>query len=50
MVSFCFTQIRPGRGYGIQYAYTDFSDELKDLPVEQSITGLPMKPKRELLG
>ena len=35
---------------GIQYACTDFKDELKDLPVEQSMTGLPMQPQRQLLG
>ena len=28
---------------GIQFACTDFKDELKDLPVVQSMTGLPMQ-------
>ena len=32
----------------IQYACTEFRDELKDLPVEQSMTGLPEQSKRKL--
>lgn len=35
---------------GIQYACTEFRDELRDLPVEQSMTGPPVRPERELLG
>ena len=31
----------------IQYACTEFRDELKDLPVEQSMTGLPEQSKRK---
>ena len=35
---------------GIQYAYTEFRDGLKDLPVQQSMTGLPELSERQLLG
>ena len=31
---------------GIQYACTEFKDELKDLPVVQSMTGLPEQSQR----
>ncbi|QHV96669.1 DDE-type integrase/transposase/recombinase [Spirosoma endbachense] len=35
---------------GIQYACTEFRDELKDLPVEESMTGLPEQSEGKLLG
>ena len=35
---------------GIQYACTEFRDGLKDLPVQQSMTGLPEQSERQLLG
>ncbi|AUD05577.1 hypothetical protein [Spirosoma pollinicola] len=35
---------------GFQYACTDFMDELKDLPVVQSITELPEQSEGKLLG
>ena len=31
---------------GVQYACTEFRDQLKGLPVVQSMTGLPMQSKR----
>ena len=33
---------------GVQYACTDFRDELEDLPVEQSMTGLPEQSEGQL--
>ena len=35
---------------GVQYACTEFRDQLKSLPVVQSMTGLPEQSERQLLG
>ena len=35
---------------GVQYACTEFRDQLKGLPIVQSMTGLPEQSQRQLLG
>ncbi|PRY25869.1 integrase-like protein [Spirosoma oryzae] len=35
---------------GVQYACTEFQTQLKGLPVIQSMTGPPVRSKRQLLG